>query len=283
MGDFVTWGDDRLPARFWEKAVPEPNSGCWLWLDMDNSADRTASYRFDQRRRSRAARPHRLAFEALIHPLDVGMVALPRCNNSACVNPSHFKISTRSESSTQLLDLAGKRFGRLTVAERALQRWRCVCDCGDERLATSTWLLSGDVTNCGCQKHGKYGTPTYRSWQSMLSRCRNENTPYFKNYGGRGIRVCERWLDFKSFIEDMGERPQGMTIDRIDPNGNYELSNCRWSTWHEQAANKRNSRNRISDAMNTAILAVSSGPEILSKSDVVALLSRLRSAFVGDK
>ena len=94
----------------------------------------------------------------------------------------------------------------------------------------------------GAIKHGWGCTPTYRSWYSMLERCRNPRNASYENYGRRGISVCERWHDIESFVADMGPRPEGMTLDRINPDGNYEPSNCRWASVLDQQRSKRNVR-----------------------------------------
>lgn len=155
------------------------------------------------------------------------------------------------------IDLTGQRFGRWTVLKLSRSKtvtghrlWECQCDCGSIYLIPRANLRSGASKGCRvCQGkareihgHAKRGemSPTYRSWHKMMCRCYGSavNDPYF-NYGARGISVTERWHSFVNFLADMGERPEGKTLDRYDNDADYELNNCRWATPKEQAQNRR--------------------------------------------
>ena len=149
---------------------------------------------------------------------------------------------------------AGKRYGRLRVVARvdSLTPGRygvkVVCDCGTIKVISSKTVYR--TKSCGClkrekigdnaKKHGYHGTRTYRSWQAMKGRCYRRGATGYENYGGRGIIVCKRWRDsFEAFLEDMGERPPGKTLDREDNEGNYRPGNCRWATPTTQQNNRR--------------------------------------------
>ena len=161
------------------------------------------------------------------------------------------------------IEVLGQRFKRLTVLRELpnrrnpngeSRRWcLCRCDCGKEVVIQVGKLLSGNTGSCGCLsrdttrkrslKHGhnragEYNS-TYKSWSHMKDRCLNPRNKSYSYYGGRGITVCDRWLDYANFLEDMGEKPKGMSIDRINNDGNYEPDNCRWANAKQQNRNKR--------------------------------------------
>jgi len=161
-------------------------------------------------------------------------------------------------------NLARRRFGFLKVIAFAgynkwsQSRWLCVCKCGDEHTTTGDLLVSGRQKSCGCnryprgKKNPRYTTGAgsihlneFRTYCAMRQRCGNPKNNRYEDYGGRGISICKRWSGpngFVHFMQDMGRRPPGKSIDRIEVNGNYTAKNCRWATKLQQANNKRNSK-----------------------------------------
>lgn len=165
----------------------------------------------------------------------------------------------------QFIDITGKRFGQLIATERippasgTRSKWICKCDCGNVATVSISNLRNGHTTSCGCvivkkckethTKHGGRNDRLYAVWRLMKQRCQRTETPEYKYYGGRGIAVCAEWQDYKAFKEwayksgyDENAKRGQCTIDRIDVNGNYEPSNCRWVDMKTQNNNKRNSR-----------------------------------------
>jgi hypothetical protein len=158
-------------------------------------------------------------------------------------------------------DLTGRRFHRLLVIgysgknRQSESMWRCRCDCGRYHIVRGTDMKTGHCKSCGClahefsvsrgkdsATHGMHSTPTHRTWTAMKSRCSNPRDSNYPNYGGRGIGYCKEWETFVAFLRDMGERPKGMSLDRVDNNKGYAKDNCRWATPVEQTRNRRNTR-----------------------------------------
>lgn len=177
------------------------------------------------------------------------------CGKLHTTDSNHLKKGRiKSCGCARVADIADQRFGRL-VAIKSIGRcprdggilWLCQCDCGNSCHATAGNLRGGSYSSCGCRKgnyiHGYAKTgkvhPLHKVWAVMRDRCANPKNKSYKNYGGRGIKVDPRWDNFAVFLADVGERPQGLTLDRIDNDGNYTPTNVRWATYKVQGNNRR--------------------------------------------
>jgi hypothetical protein len=185
------------------------------------------------------------------------------------MGPVEVRLSTMGTAGLKLgprrAELAGRRFGKLVVEafvgvnDHGHATWLCLCDCGNKTTVSTGILKRSWKRSCGCLRRGdhwnrrgnlRHGhttndhgsrrqSATYRTWGDMIQRCTNPKQPNYRYYGGRGITICERWLAFDNFLADMGERPDGLEIDRINNDGNYEPGNCRWATRSQQVRNRR--------------------------------------------
>jgi len=169
-------------------------------------------------------------------------------------------------------DLSGQHFGRLTVKEYShtnagrIAYWLCSCACGNTHIVRGSSLTVGAIRSCGCYNrerrieratiHGGNGTPAHKSWRHMRDRCFNPKAKQYAYYGGRGIGVCTEWDNFAVFLADMGEPKEGETLDRIDPNGDYKPSNCRWAS---RTVQSRNQRPRTNLSGHTGVYGTKSG------------------------
>ena len=161
-------------------------------------------------------------------------------------------------------DLTGMQFGRLGAVKylgsiNRKSRWLCACSCGKETVVVYQHLVNGHTQSCGCihtemlkarATHGMRHTPEYDTWMHLIQRCTNRKNTSWPDYGGRGIAVCDRWKKFENFFADMGSRPSGKSLDRINNNGGYEPGNCRWATSLEQNRNRRKVFGRSKRAHN---------------------------------
>jgi hypothetical protein len=163
---------------------------------------------------------------------------------------------------------SGEKYGNLTVLKevesiidtfgQTVRIFSCICICGNIKKVRMNGFRTGKIKSCGCSRinrivtstktHGLSKSSEYRSWYAMKARCSNPNYKNYKYWGGRGIKVCDRWFNsFENFIQDMGRKPANTSLDRIDNDGNYESVNCRWATKTEQQNNRRNNKKIFSN------------------------------------
>ena len=197
------------------------------------------------------------------------------CGKMSIKNGSSLrKGTTTSCGCSRRNDLVGKKFGTLLVLGYSHSNssynavWDVMCDCGVTKKVLGTELIKGTTISCGCYRkklsttHGKSGTKIYRIWKGIKARCYNPNNDAYVNYGGRGIKLCDEWLNeengFINFYNYLGDPPEGLSLDRKDPDGDYCPENCRWATAIEQANNKRsNKHTKQLKELKEGVLAIS--------------------------
>jgi len=163
------------------------------------------------------------------------------------------EVSFLEAKMPNFIDKTGQKFGLLAVLgcaghdDSGRIAWNCVCECGNKKIVSGLRLITGNTKSCGCLqnkiKHGGTGKSSYNTWRAMMRRCYRSTDKDYKRYGAIGIIVCEKWHDYVNFAQDMGEPEGAQTLDRIDPYGNYEPSNCRWADLPTQARNIRLKKN----------------------------------------
>lgn len=200
-------------------------------------------------------------------PEKVARAFLKNCRMLTSLEPfvqERFIMDIRAEN------LAGQRFGKLTAMNYVRHpekgaHWLCVCGCGEKTVVRASQLKSGHTQSCGCLHrervvtHNDSNSSEYRTWDAMKRRCYNPATKHFEHYGGRGITVCDSWRDsYENFLSDMGRRPsRRYSLDRIDNDGNYEVSNCRWTIPKIQIRNRSNARHYDFDGRQYSAMELS--------------------------
>jgi hypothetical protein len=176
------------------------------------------------------------------------------CGSIKDVNSESLRsgLSASCGCKRNIIDISGHRFNNLVVVSYLGNGgWLCLCDCGNEAIVNTYKLKSGEIKGCGCGRlskdtkinKGDWHHPLYHRWRQMINRCTKSQTKGYKNYGGRGIKVCERWMNFSNFLEDVGKPPEGnYTFGRIDNDGDYEISNFEWQNAKTQSRNTRVNR-----------------------------------------
>lgn len=189
------------------------------------------------------------------------------------------------------LDLVGQKFGRLTVTgfygtteDRMSRLWSCSCSCGGTLVVSSKLLRNGTTKSCGClmkdvlvarnKTHGMSKTPMYTLWCAMMSRCYNKNNKAYYRYGGIGITVCDRWHEYHLFLQDMGEKPEGLSLDRVDNSLGYSAANCRWASYTDQNNNRRD--NVFVLMPDGAVLTLAQASRVLGLSKASLLVYHLK-------